>query len=319
MKFFLSGLGNFSNNLSIISEAVVEGDKLGFDGALMPDHYMWGQMHFMRRSRGGNHLDANHMHRSGGGHPRGNVMRRMGDSFHSMSNNSTLETWVTLSYLAGKTNQISLGTLVTPIPFRPPGLLAKMLSTLDILSKGRVVLGVGAGWSQPEFEGYSEWDEPKIRVDKTKEGLELMIKLWTQDEVTFDGKYYQAKAAVLEPKPVQKPYPQLLFGGRGDRMLKLAGEFADICYIMPQFQTPGVYEDSKVKVLKAAKKANRVDKVAFMAGSMGSRSPYDLKESSQKVEKAREEGASYYLTALPRNAYIESMRRFAKEIIPSFK
>jgi alkanesulfonate monooxygenase SsuD/methylene tetrahydromethanopterin reductase-like flavin-dependent oxidoreductase (luciferase family) len=321
MKFFLSGLGNFSNNLSIISEAIIEGDKLGFDGALMPDHYMWGQMHFMRRSRGGNHPGANNMHRSGGGHSSDNTMRRrMASRFHSMmNNNSTLETWVTLSYLAGKTEQISLGTLVTPIPFRPPGMLAKMLSTLDILSKGRVVFGVGAGWSQPEFEGYSEWDEPKIRVDKTKEGLELMIKLWTQDEVTYNGKYYQAKAAVLEPKPVQKPYPQLLFGGRGDRMLKLAGKYADICYIMPQFQTPGVYEDSKGKVLKAAKKASRVNKVAFMAGSMGSMSPYDLKEYSQRVEKAREEGASYYLTALPRNAYIESMRRFAKEIIPSFK
>ena len=88
---------------------------------------------------------------------------------------------------------------------------------------------------------------------------------------------------------------------------------------MPQFQTPGVYEDAKDKVLKAANKANRVDKVAFMSGSMGSRSPYDIKEYSQRIEKAREEGASYYLTALPRNAYIESMKRFAKEIIPSFK
>ena len=102
-------------------------------------------------------------------------------------------------------------------------------------------------------------------------------------------------------------------------MLKLAGRYADICYIMPQFQTPGIYEYMKEKVLKAAKKANRVDMIAFMAGSMGSRSPYDLKDYSQRVEEAIEEGANYYLTALPRNTYIESMRRFAKEIIPSFK
>jgi len=320
MKFFLSGLGNFSNNLSIITEAIIEGDKLGFDGALMPDHYMWGQMQFMRRSRGGSQFSHNNLRRAGGSHPRGNMMRgSMGGSFHSMSTNSTLETWVMLSYLAGKTKQIRLGTLVTPIPFRPPGILAKMLSTLDILSKGRIVLGVGAGWSQPEFEGYSEWDEPKIRVDKTKEGLELMIKLWTQEEVTFDGKYYQAEAAVLEPKPIQKPYPQLLFGGRGDRMLKLAGRYADICYIMPHFQTPGTYEDMREKVLKAAKKANRVDKVAFMAGSMGSMAQYDFKEYSQRVEEAIDVGAHYYLTALPRSTYIESMRRFVKEIIPSFK
>jgi alkanesulfonate monooxygenase SsuD/methylene tetrahydromethanopterin reductase-like flavin-dependent oxidoreductase (luciferase family) len=320
MKFFLSGLGNFSNNLSIISEAIIEGDKLGFDGALMPDHYMWGQMQLMRRRRGETHPSTNNDRRTGGSHPSGNVMRRrMTGRFHSMmNNNSTLETWVTLSYLAGKTEQIRLGTLVTPIPFRPPSILAKMLSTLDILSKGRVVLGVGAGWSQPEFEGYSEWNEPKIRVNKTEEGLELIIQLWTQDKVTFKGKYYQAQAAVLEPKPVQKPYPQLLFGGRGDRMLKLAGRYADICYIMSQFQNPGVYEDNKKTVLEAAQKANRVDKVAFMAGVMGSRSPYNLKEYSQRVEEAVEGGSSYFLTALPRNSYIESMKKFAKEIIPSF-
>jgi FMNH2-dependent dimethyl sulfone monooxygenase len=84
-------------------------------------------------------------------------------------------------------------------------MLAKMVSTVDILSNGRAILGVGAGWSKEEFEGHSEWNEPKIRVNKTIEGLELMVKLWTQKEVTFEGKYYRAKAAVLEPKPVQKP------------------------------------------------------------------------------------------------------------------
>lgn len=99
----------------------------------------------------------------------------------------------------------------------------------------------------------------------------------------------------------------------------MAGRYVDICYIMPHFQTPMVYEDMRRKVLKAAKKANRVDKVALEAGSMGSMSPYNLKEHSQRVEEATEVGANYYLTALPRNAYVESMRKFAKEIIPSFK
>jgi alkanesulfonate monooxygenase SsuD/methylene tetrahydromethanopterin reductase-like flavin-dependent oxidoreductase (luciferase family) len=73
--------------------------------------------------------------------------------------------------LAAKTEKIRLGTLVTPIPFRPPSMLAKMVSTLDVISNGRTVFGIGAGWSQTEFEGYSSWDEPKIRVDKTIEGL----------------------------------------------------------------------------------------------------------------------------------------------------
>jgi alkanesulfonate monooxygenase SsuD/methylene tetrahydromethanopterin reductase-like flavin-dependent oxidoreductase (luciferase family) len=146
---------------------------------------------------------------------------------HRMPNAySTLETWVTLTYLAGKTENISLGTLVTPLPFRPPAMLAKMLSTLDILSGGRVILGVGAGWSKDEFDGYSTWGGDRYRVDKTIEGLKLMVELWTRDVVDFKGKFYEAKGAVLDPKPVQKPYPRLLFGSQGDRMLGLTGSTA---------------------------------------------------------------------------------------------
>lgn len=281
-------MGNWFADLALIQEAVLEADRLGFDGAVIPDHYMWGEIKWHKRPY----------------------------------SNSTLESWIMLTYLAAKTNNIRLGTLVTPIPFRSPSMLAKMISTLDILSKGRVVMGVGAGWSQVEFEGYSEWNEPKIRVDKTKEGLELMMKLWTHKKVTFEGKHYRAKGAVLEPKPIQKPHPQLLFGGRGDRMLQLAGRYADICYI-PQFRPGAKPEDyllGKKKVLRAAERVNRKNKIAFMAGGMGSREPYDSKEFFKRIEAAVERGASYFLTSFSRNEkIIGSMRKFEKEVMPSFK
>ena len=281
-------MGNWFADLALIQDAVLEADRLGFDGAVIPDHYMWGEIEWHKRP----------------------------------DSNSTLESWIMLTYLAAKTDSIRLGTLVTPIPFRSPSMLAKMISTLDILSKGRVVMGVGAGWSQVEFEGYSEWNEPKIRVDKTKEGLELMIKLWTQKKVTFEGKYYRAKDAVLEPKPIQKPHPQLLFGGRGDRMLKLAGRYADICYI-PQFRSgakPEDYLEGKTKVLRTAGRVNRKNQIMFMAGGMSSRGPYDSKEFFKRIEAAVERGASYFLTSFSRNEEIVgSMRRFAKEVMPSFK
>jgi alkanesulfonate monooxygenase SsuD/methylene tetrahydromethanopterin reductase-like flavin-dependent oxidoreductase (luciferase family) len=288
VKFFLSGLGNWFVDLELIQDAVLEADRLGFDGAVIPDHYMWGETEWLKRP----------------------------------DSNSTLESWITLTYLAAKTNNIRLGTLVTPIPFRSPSMLAKMTSTLDILSKGRVVVGVGAGWSQVEFEGYSEWNEPKVRVDKTKEGLELMIKLWTQKKVTFEGKYYRVKDAVLDPKPLQKPHPQLLFGGQGDRMLQLAGCFADICYI-PQFHPeakPEEYLEGKMKVLRAAKSMNRKHEVAFMAGGLGSWKLYDSREFFKEIETAAERGASYFLTSFSRNEeIIGSMRKFAKEVMPSFR
>jgi alkanesulfonate monooxygenase SsuD/methylene tetrahydromethanopterin reductase-like flavin-dependent oxidoreductase (luciferase family) len=86
-------------------------------------------------------------------------------------------------------------------------IFAKMVSTLDVISNGRVILGIGAGWSETEFKGYSQWNEPNVRVDKTKEGLELILKLWQSDrgtssKVSFNGKYYSADNAVLDPKPV---------------------------------------------------------------------------------------------------------------------
>jgi alkanesulfonate monooxygenase SsuD/methylene tetrahydromethanopterin reductase-like flavin-dependent oxidoreductase (luciferase family) len=284
MKFFLSGLGNLYPNLELIESAIIEADGLGFDGALMPDHYMWGEM------RGG---------------------YRMPNGY------TTLETWVTLTYLAGKTEGISLGTLVTPLPFRHPAMLAKMLSTLDVLSGGRVVLGVGAGWSQVEFEGYSIWGGEKYRVDKTVEALELMTRLWTEGEVTFKGRFYDVKGAVLDPKPVQKPHPRLLFGSTGDRMLRLTGRYADICFIPPWASHQS--EEIRSKVLEAAAGANRAGEVAFMAGDMGARGRYDLEEYAAEVEAAAESGASYYNTAFPRDSLIESMRLFAEDVMPSYK
>ena len=284
MEFYLSGLGNLYPNLELIESAIIEADGLGFDGALMPDHYMWGEM------RGG---------------------YRMPNGY------STLETWVTLTYLAGKTDGISLGTLVTPLPFRHPGVLAKMLSTLDVLSGGRVVLGVGAGWSQVEFEGYSEWGGAKYRVDKTVEALKLMIRLWTEDEVTFKGRFYDVRGAVLDPKPVQMPHPRLLFGSTGDRMLRLTGRYADICFVPPWASHRR--EEIRSKVMEAAAGANRAGEVSFMVGDMGARGPYDPKEYASKVEGAIDWGASYYTTAFPRDSLIESMRRFAEDVMPSYR
>ena len=283
MKFYLGGLGNYYESLEFVKDAIIEADRLGFDGALMPDHYMWGEMMG---------------HRVAGGY-------------------STVDTWMTLTYLAAKTEQIKLGTLVTPIPFRPPAMLAKMLSTLDVLSGGRVVLGVGAGWSQVEFDGYSVWDGAKVRVDKTEEGLKLILRLWTEDEVTFKGKYYEAKGAVVKPKPVQKPYPKLLFGGTGKRMLSMAGRYGDIVYIPPW--SGANIPEMRARVLRAAEAAGRADKMAFMGGEMGSLGGFDFKEARLKVERAWESGSTYYLTSFPREGYKESMHRFAEEIISSYR
>ena len=281
IKFILGGLGNWYNDYPLTEKAVIEADKHDFDGAIFPDHYMWGELPWHKRP----------------------------------DSNRTLDTWITISHLLGKTGKIKIGTLVTPIPFRPPGMLAKMISTADVLSGGRTIVGVGAGWSQIEFEGYSEWNSAKVRVDKTYEGLDLMIQLWTKDKVDFDGKYYHAKGAILDPKPLQKPYPKILFGSRGTRMLKLAGQYANICFIPPW---PGANPDEmKEIVLEAARIHNRTQELEFMAGNMG---PSDIGEYPTKVEQAVNSGAGYFLVSFQRSPNItETIKKFAEEIIPSFR
>jgi alkanesulfonate monooxygenase SsuD/methylene tetrahydromethanopterin reductase-like flavin-dependent oxidoreductase (luciferase family) len=135
--------------------------------------------------------------------------------------------------------------------------------------------------------------------------------------VTFKGRFYEAKGAVLDPKPVQKPYPRLLFGSTGDRMLRLTGRYADICFIPPWASHQR--EEIRSKVLEAAAGANRAGEIAFMVGDMGSRGPYDSEEYAKKIDAAVESGASYYNTAFPRESLIESMRRFAEDVMPSYK
>jgi len=283
LKFILSGLGNWYRSWTLIEEAVPVADKLGFWGAVMPDHYMWGE-------------------------PFGRGIEQP---------DSTLDTWVALSYLAAKTNKVKLGTLVTPIPFRHPGILAKMVSTLDLLSSGRTVLGVGAGWSQVEFEGYSEWNDSKTRVDKTEEGVRLILKLWQEKRVDFHGKYYKTNGAILEPKPVQKPHPPLLFGGQGTRMLRLAGRYGDICFIRPSTQLP--FDKAKAIVSQEALKVKRQVGPAYAAGSPRFEgTKFDTTPLVQDIERAANTGCEFYITPFPRGNYVASMKLFAKDVMPSF-
>jgi alkanesulfonate monooxygenase SsuD/methylene tetrahydromethanopterin reductase-like flavin-dependent oxidoreductase (luciferase family) len=302
MKFVVALWGNWHRQWQLMQQAVSEADSLGYWGFVIPDHYMWS------------------------GYPNGS---------------STLDAWIALAYLAAKTEKIRLGTVVTPIPLRPPAILAKMVATLDVISNGRVILGVGAGWSESEFRGYSQWDEePNIRVDKTKEGLELILKLWENDSrkkkaaVSFNGKYYSADNAVLDPKPIQKPHPLLMFGGLGTRMLRLAGRCADICLIPPWIGKE--FDDAKTIVLEEARRHSREKEISFAAiptiafeqvqrtitsskeSSHSSSSLYDSMMYARGVEQAQKSGCEYTIIPFPFESFIESMSDFARQIMPSF-
>ncbi len=149
---------------------------------------------------------------------------------HLMYNDwSILECWTTLSALASLTMEIRLGTMVSCNVHRNPALTAKMASTLDVLSGGRLEFGVGAGAQEAEHTAYGfDFSKPTIRIDRLAEALEITLQLWTQKKADYDGKYYSLKDAVCEPKPLQKPHPPITVGGSGELLMKKAtAPFAD--------------------------------------------------------------------------------------------
>ena len=135
--------------------------------------------------------------------------------------------WELLAGMATATSHVRIGLLVTGITYRNPALLAKIATTVDHLSDGRLEFGIGAAWAANEHEmyGISGLDH---RVGLFSEGLQVIRSLWTQERTNFDGRYYTMRDAVANPKPVQKPYPPIWVGSGGPSMLRLTARHADV-------------------------------------------------------------------------------------------
>jgi F420-dependent oxidoreductase-like protein len=146
-----------------------------------------------------------------------------------------LEGWLVLAALARETSRVRLGTLVTGVTYRNPALLAKQVTTLDTISGGRAILGLGAAWNDVEHEGYG-FDFPPIRerLDRLDEALTIAKAMFTEDRPTFEGKHYRIDAALNVPKPVQPGGPPILVGGGGEqRTLRIAARHADMTHWFP--------------------------------------------------------------------------------------
>jgi F420-dependent oxidoreductase-like protein len=156
------------------------------------------------------------------------------DHFHTVPSprlESVFECWTSMAGLARDTTTIRLGQMVTCNGYRPPSLLAKMASCIDVMSHGRLILGIGAGWYEHEYVayGYPYPDTPE-RLRMLRESLQVIKAMWTQDEARFEGERYQVRGAINEPKPIQKPHPPIWIGGEGEKVtLKLVAQYGDGC------------------------------------------------------------------------------------------
>jgi alkanesulfonate monooxygenase SsuD/methylene tetrahydromethanopterin reductase-like flavin-dependent oxidoreductase (luciferase family) len=252
--------------------------------------------------------------------------------------NKLAETWTTLAYVAAKTKNMRIGTVASPIPRYIPSQLAKIIAHVDILSEGRVTAGLGAGWNREEFINYSPhgyYDEAKVRMERFLEGLQIMIKLWTEDKVTFKGKYYRLENATLLPKPVQKPHPRIWSGGFGSHMLKISAKYFNGWFVHREAwapekggygaPTPEEYGERVKTIKKYLQDYGRsVNEFTFaLLGWMPEKER--MKDETKIIEKYAEHGCQYYIVEIPLNQplsdgkYVELLRSFAKEIVSSFR
>lgn len=197
---------------------------------------------------------------------------------------ASLDAWTTLAGLAARTERIRLGTLVSPVTFRHPSVLAKAAATVDHISGGRVEVGLGAGWNEGEHAAYG-FPFPSLneRMAMLEEQLEIVGRLWTEDTVSFSGRHYRLEDCESLPKPVQRPRPPVIVGGEaGPRSIDLAVRFAD------------EYNTLLASVEDCAERRGRIDDACRRAGRDPATLPLSLmatcvvgSERSEVLERVR--------------------------------
>ena len=262
-----------------------------------------------------------------------------------------LESCSTLSALAALIPRIRVGTIVLGNTYRHPAVVAKMAAQIDIISAGRLLLGLGAGWQRNEHEAYGiPFYTTRERLERLDEACAVIRSLWTQHRSNFSGRYYQLSDAPLDPKPVQKPYPELMIGGGGERItLRIAAKHADLWNVWggPRVleRKSAVLEEHCAKVGRNPKEIGRsvnmvllitdkksdVDRLAeSIAARMGSHAddardtclagtPDQIREILRALSAA---GATtlFILTMFrPSEELRRDMDRFIAEIAPAFR
>ncbi|MCU1658952.1 MAG: putative monooxygenase [Pseudonocardiales bacterium] len=193
-----------------------------------------------------------------------------------------LEAYTTLGYLAAKTERVKLLTVVTAVVYREPGLLAKAVTTLDVLSGGRAMLGIGAAWNEEEARGLGLFfPSTAERFERLEEALQICLQMWSGDDGPYRGKYYQLERTLNSPQPLSHPHPPILIGGAGEKKtLRLVARYADACNI---FDSPDLAHKLDVLRSHCVTEGRDYDEIENTVQTR-----FDLGEQGERVEETIE-------------------------------
>jgi len=232
-----------------------------------------------------------------------------------------LEGWTLLSALAAQTKRVRVGVLVTGNTYRNPAILAKMAATVDQVSHGRLILGIGAGWFELEHKAYGiPFSTVGGRARQLGEALEVIKLLFTQEKSTYTGKYYQLKDAPFEPKTVQKPHPPILIGGQGPKLiLPVIARHANIWHMRVGDVDPEGIKQISAKFDAICRKVGRDPAEVERAVSLRSAQLAGATEEVRRqIQALADVGIRHFVISLSLTDR-KLLGHFAKEVMPAFR
>jgi F420-dependent oxidoreductase-like protein len=236
------------------------------------------------------------------------------DSVHP--ERGSLDAWGTVNALAAVTSTLRLGTMVSPATFRHPSTLAKLVTTADQISGGRIELGLGAGWNEREHSAYGfPFPDTRTRMDMLEEQLQVILGTWSEGPFSLEGEHYQLHDLDAEPKPVQRPHPPLIIGGNaGPRSCALAARFADEYNTV--YPTVSDVRKRRGQLLAACERAGR-EPIPFsiMTAVIAGADENDLRDRLTRVARVRWDGPDAMLAERPPGWVIGVVEEVAEQLI----